>query len=148
LDGSYSLFLQPSQKYGIEVRTKDLKRMRFSFTTSMDRDKALKQMQQNCFFSDPMKSFAFAHCTTKDEFASLRSSDWIYDPSKEFNRISFEYVILPKCRWRNLLTLVCLSKRTIAPGKFVLSDVNTDYSVCDSYPMRFVLPASVDLPSA
>eukprot|EP00794_Sanderia_malayensis_P006847 gene6847-7616_t len=102
--------------YGLEITCKDMRSLKFTLKPeNSSRKKIFDAVQSYAFpLSSGMKFFAFE---LREEF---RVNGWdIYDPRREYTRQG-----LPTDCWR-------------------LTDVNRDYSFCDTYPAVLGVPSSV-----
>jgi hypothetical protein len=123
--------------HGIEVKSKDFRKLRFYFGNKPERDRAIGMMQCWAFFGHSpaqikLRVFAYPHAAavlhlnnSSDDIISSsphtpKSSAWLYDVDAEFSRLKFD------------------------TSKFSVNDyVNDDYSLCSSYPRRVIMPTSL-----
>lgn len=126
--GSASL----STIFGVEIKTKDFRKLRFYFRNRMDRDRGFGLVQSWSFFGHAnaqIKSrvFAYAHGaaarapqSSDVSLDAVEPSTWVYDVHAEFARLKFD------------------------PSKFAVnSSINRDYSLCASYPREVILPSNL-----
>jgi len=111
-------------KIELEIKTKDLRVLRFTFNDSNERNQALNEIEKRAFWekhSLKMQDVVFAFVYKQYATGNCISEDnCLYSTMREYLR------------------------QGLSGSEFMISDLNKSYELCASYPKDLIFPASLE----